>query len=114
MFKLRKLPTTTALATAAAGHRVLLIDVRERDEWDAGHAAEAINAPLSELDSLIDHFPKDRPVVVVCRSGRRSTEATPRFRRKGFDASNLEGGMAAWVTSGLLIVATQGSPARII
>lgn len=113
MFKLKKLPTITAEAAAAAGDRVLLIDVRERHEWDAGHASVAVNAPLSELDKLIDHFPTDRPIVVVCRSGRRSTEATTRFRRKGFNASNLEGGMAAWVTSGLLIVGAE-SPARIV
>ncbi len=114
MFKRKKLPLVTAQETVAAGEGVVLIDVRERHEWEAGHARTAINAPLSELDMYLEALSVDRPIVCVCRSGKRSAEATARFRREGFSASSLDGGMAAWVTGGFGVVAAQGTPGRIL
>lgn len=114
MFTLKKIPTTNAQATVDAGDNVFLVDVREIPEWEAGHALGATNAPLSELESLVTTFPHDRKIVFVCRSGRRSREATIQTHRKGFDVANLEGGMAAWVASGFEIVNSEGSPGRIL
>jgi rhodanese-related sulfurtransferase len=52
--------------------------------------------PLDQLALRLDELPKDREIVVVCRSGNRSGVATALLERAGFDAINLEGGMIAW------------------
>lgn len=67
-------------ARAAADGRVLLLDVREADEWAAGHAPHAVHRPLGALDP--QQVPTDRPVVTVCRSGNRSAKAARRAARR--------------------------------
>jgi rhodanese-related sulfurtransferase len=86
----------------------LLLDVREPHEWNAGHAAGARHVPLWELPERLDALPRDRQVLVVCRSGHRSSRATSLLVRSGFDAVNLDGGMRAWVTAGLPLEAEDG------
>ncbi len=95
-------------ARLAASGAIVLLDVREPQEWEAGHAAEAVHLPLGQL---ADHASADgRPVIAVCRSGNRSGDATRRLRRAGVDAFNLSGGMLAWAEGGLPIVRTDGTP----
>lgn len=81
--------------------RVELVDVREQWEWDAGHIEEARHVPLGELPARLDELPRERPVVVVCRSGARSADATEFLRAQGFDAHNLDGGVQLWTGEGL-------------
>lgn len=88
----------------------LLLDVREDDEWKAGHVAEAMHVPLGQLAERVDELPDDRPVVVVCRSGRRSAQATAFLAASGFNAVNLAGGMQAWAASGLGFEGADGAP----
>lgn len=76
----------------------LLLDVREPEEWAAGHAPAAVHVPLGELDPSA--VPGDRIVVAVCRSGRRSDQAAARLAAAGVDARNLAGGMQAWAAAG--------------
>jgi SulP family sulfate permease len=81
----------------------LVIDVREQREFRRGHIAQAQVIPLLKLFADISQVPKDRPVVFVCRAGRRSTRATYALANQGFDnARVLQGGMLAWEAAGLL------------
>jgi rhodanese-related sulfurtransferase len=87
----------------------LLLDVREDDEWDAGHVSGAAHIPLGHLAERLDELPGDRQVVVVCRSGVRSARATAFLATSGFDAVNLAGGMRAWAAAGLRFEASDKS-----
>jgi len=93
----------------------MLLDVREQDEWDAGHAPEAQFIPLGEVVARVAEVPRDRRIVVICRSGARSDRAAQFLRGQGIDAVNLAGGMRAWVASGYDdIVAADGLPGTVI
>jgi len=83
-------------AVALVRSGVPLVDVREQDEWDAGHAPQAQLLPLSELGSRVDEVPSSGEVLVVCHAGVRSARATAALRRAGLSAVNVEGGMLAW------------------
>ena len=100
-----------AAARADAGE-VLLLDVREDDEWAAGHAPGAVHAPLSRL--RLQDVPGDRPVVAVCRSGGRSGQATAALVGAGRDVVNLSGGMLEWAAAGLAVVQDDGSPGSVL
>lgn len=80
-----------------------IVDVRERQEWDAAHVPGALHIPLGELERRLGELPRDRPLVAACRSGSRSAEATRLLREHGYDAANLAGGMEAWQRAGLPI-----------
>ncbi len=92
----------------------VLLDVRERNEWDAGHAPHAVHIPLRELSEATGWMSKQHRVVVVCRSGRRSAHATAALRAAGVDALNLLGGMQAWRDAGADVVADHGITPTII
>jgi rhodanese-related sulfurtransferase len=79
-----------------------VIDVRERDEWDGGHMADATLLPLGELEQRRHELDLAAPVVIVCRSGRRSLTAAEILLEAGFqDVRSLAGGMIAWHDAGL-------------
>jgi rhodanese-related sulfurtransferase len=80
---------------------VQLVDVREDHEWDAGRIPGARHVTLSELPAHAGSIGRDTPVVFVCRVGGRSTMAAQAFRRAGYDAYSLDGGMLAWAARGL-------------
>lgn len=105
-----EVPADRAAAMTTDGDAVLL-DVREDEEWDAGHAPHAVHAPLSSLE-LAD-VPTDRPIVAVCRSGSRSGHLTEMLAPRGFDIVNLTGGMVAWAAAGLPVVRDDGSPGDV-
>jgi rhodanese-related sulfurtransferase len=85
-----------------------LLDVRRADEWQAGHAPEALHVPLDALQQRVGEVPTDRRVVAVCRSGARSARATKFLRDRGIDVVNLDGGMQAWQRSGGDVVGAGG------
>jgi rhodanese-related sulfurtransferase len=85
----------------------LLVDVREQDEWDAGHAPDAVHLPLSQLESRFDELPNGEPLLIICHSGYRSLRATDALARAGFSARNVVGGMSAWARAGGPVV-TEG------
>ena len=78
-----------------------LVDVREADEWQTGHAPGARQIPLAELASRLADVPRERPLAFVCRSGGRSELATELARRHGIEALNVDGGLLAWQHAGL-------------
>lgn len=80
----------------------LLVDVREPAEWDAGHAPGAVLIPLGQLAVRQSELPRDRELIMVCRSGNRSGTAAALLRRAGLSpVRNMAGGMIAWSRSGL-------------
>ena len=91
-----------------------LLDVREDDEWVAGHIDGAQHIPLGELAERLEELPKERTVVAVCRSGGRSEAAVRGLSRLGYAAENLEGGVNAWSRAGLPLVANTGGAGRVI
>ncbi len=81
--------------------RPFLLDVRQPDEYRAGHIAGAALIPLRELAVRMKDLPRDREIICVCRSGNRSHSATNQLRAAGFNAVNLQGGMINWSRHGL-------------
>jgi rhodanese-related sulfurtransferase len=77
-----------------------VIDVREPYEWEAGRIAAARHVPLDRLASSAETIDRERPVIFVCRAGVRSLMAAQAFKRAGFEARSLAGGMEAWVSEG--------------
>ncbi|WP_245775941.1 rhodanese-like domain-containing protein [Saccharopolyspora flava] len=88
----------------------VLLDVREDDEWQAGHAPEAVHIPMSKLVERLDDIPEADQVYVVCRSGGRSAKVTAYLNANGWDAVNVERGMNGWSAIGRPLVATDGDP----
>lgn len=92
----------------------VLLDVREPDEWRAGHAPEAVHVPLAALAASVDRLDKDQPIVAVCRVGTRSERAAGVLLQRGYDAVNLAGGMQAWDAAGMPVVTDTGDPGQVI
>lgn len=92
---------------------VAVLDVREPDEWAAGHVPGAVHVPLGELPDRADLVPSSGPVLVVCAVGGRSARATAFLARQGTDAVNLAGGMHAWAEAGRPMVSETGEPAQV-
>ena len=114
------MPTTSvpevdvAEARRRVEHGALLLDVRAAEEWDAGHAAEALWIPMNEVEERHAELPTGHPVVVVCRSGHRSAFVTEVLIARGFQATNLHGGMRAWAAAGHTLVTDGNEPAYVL
>jgi rhodanese-related sulfurtransferase len=82
----------------------MLLDVREADEWQAGHAPVAVHLPMSTISGRAGELPTDRQIICVCHLGQRSAMVADALRRAGWDAVNLSGGMESWAAAGLPVV----------
>lgn len=100
----------TAVAAQARG--AVLVDVRETDEWEAGHAPGAVHVPLGTVERAVGRF-AGQTVLTVCRSGGRSTRAVEVFAASGVTVRNVAGGMAAWAEAGLPVVRADGSTGAV-
>jgi len=94
-------PETGAAALFAAlavDPRPQLVDVRTSAEFSAGHVAGAVSLPVTSLAARLEALGLDpaRPVVAICLTAHRSIPAVRLLRRRGFEASQLSGGMLAW------------------
>lgn len=85
-----------------------LLDVREPDEWVAGHAPEAVHIPLGDLGQRTAEIPADQTIYVICRSGNRSGRAAQALNGAGWTAVNVAGGMQDWAAAGLPMVSESG------
>jgi rhodanese-related sulfurtransferase len=95
--------------------QAFLLDVREPDEWEAGHAPNAHHVPMMEIPARIAELPTDAEVVVVCRSGGRSGQVVSYLIGNGWDnVRNLDGGMHSWAAAGRDMVSENGQPARVL
>jgi rhodanese-related sulfurtransferase len=80
---------------------VLILDVREQSEYDAGHIPGVTLIPLNDVPNRLNEIPKDKPVIVTCRSGNRSGQATDFLRQQGYtNVHNMTGGINAWQQAG--------------
>ncbi len=99
------LPRDVDVQTAAALRErpdVVILDVREQNEWDEGHIPGAVFMPMGEVPSRLSEIPTDKTVIVQCRSGNRSNQVTDYLRGQGFtNVHNLSGGINAWQSAGL-------------
>jgi rhodanese-related sulfurtransferase len=104
---------TPDAALSLLSEGAVLIDVREPDEWLVGRAPQAVHIPLGELASQFSALPSDRKLIMVCRSGGRSGKAAAALVERGFPAVNLAGGMQAWQSASLPVVADEGVPGEV-
>jgi rhodanese-related sulfurtransferase len=94
----------------------LLLDVREDDEWAAGHIEGARHVPMNQVPQHVNYgegFSLDQRIVVVCKMGGRSAQVTAWLTQQGYDAVNLDGGMLAWATSGRPMISADGQPPHV-
>lgn len=100
----KPLPTEVTPTEAAAmrDSGALVLDVREQSEWVAGHVAGAMLIPLGELESRMSELPKDKDIVVMCRTGVRSAQGRDTLLKAGFKrVTSMTGGITAWTSGGL-------------
>jgi rhodanese-related sulfurtransferase len=112
-------PTQISEITADQANQMVesgayLLDVREDDEWEAGHAPTAVHIPMGVVSERLAEIPTDRAVVCVCRLGGRSGSVATALDEAGFDVHNLDGGMTAWEIAGLPVVTDDGAPGQVI
>ncbi len=91
-----------------------IVDVREDDEWAAGHAPGALHIPLGQLGARLGELDPRRTLAVVCRSGNRSSRAVAALTAAGLTAHNVDGGMTAWAAAGHPVVTDDGRPGQVI
>ena len=85
----------------------LVLDVRDKKEFDSGHIVDAVNIPYSALESRLGELKahKSRPVVVACKMGQHSGAAGTLLRKNGFErVTRLTGGVAEWRNQSLPVV----------
>ncbi|GGS37287.1 rhodanese-like domain-containing protein [Streptomyces griseoviridis] len=107
-----------AVEVAELKDDAFLLDVREDDEWRAGHAEGALHIPLSEFAArygeLTEAAPDGGRVHVICRSGGRSAQVTMYLVQQGIDAVNVDGGMQVWAAAGRPVVTDAGEPGHVV
>lgn len=78
------------------GESVKMLDVREPEEWAAGHIKGAKHIPLGQVLERLRELDADEELIVICRSGNRSGLACELLEEKGFNVVNMTGGLMAW------------------
>ena len=92
---------------------ITLLDVREPDEWDLGHAPGAVHIPLAELPLRFGDLDLDADLYVICRGGGRSETAVRYLETVGVEAGVVDGGMIAWASADRPVVRPDGSPGAV-
>ncbi len=105
-----QLPAEISVAQAAEAQKdgALILDVRQPEEWAQGHIAGATLIPLGDLPKRLNEVPKNREVVVVCRTGVRSAQGRDLLKQAGFNrVTSMAGGLTQWQAQGLPVVSGQ-------
>ncbi|MEV7236171.1 rhodanese-like domain-containing protein [Streptomyces sp. NPDC051020] len=109
------LPSVDVAAVPSDG---LVLDVRENDEWAAGHVDGALHIPMSDFvgrfGEVTEAAEDGRRVHVMCRVGGRSARVTQYLVQQGIDAVNVDGGMLAWDGAGRPMVTDNDNPAFVL
>jgi rhodanese-related sulfurtransferase len=103
---------TRAEAQEMIANGAQLVDVRADHEWEAGRIGGAKHLPLPELAERTGEIDKERPVVLYCRGGNRSTMATEALAEAGYDAVKLSEGIVGWAGEGLPLEPEDGTVAE--
>jgi rhodanese-related sulfurtransferase len=98
-----------AVPAAEVPAQAYLVDVREDDEWLAGHAPGAQHIPLGVLSERCSQIPQDRDVYVICRSGGRSARAVQALDAGGWQVLNVADGMLGWESAGRTMASESGA-----
>ncbi|MGX1771876.1 rhodanese-like domain-containing protein [Nocardia brasiliensis] len=102
-----------AAPTTADPTRAILLDVREEDEWQLGHAPGAIHIPMVDVPARVDELEFDADLYVICRQGGRSLQVVEYLTHIGFEAIQVRGGMVAWQQAGRPLIADGDHQAKI-
>ncbi|MEU2160532.1 rhodanese-like domain-containing protein [Streptomyces sp. NPDC019208] len=109
------LPSVDAASVPAGA---LVLDVREDDEWAAGHVEGALHVPIGDFvarfGEVTEAVADGRRAYVMCRVGGRSAQVTQYLVQQGIDAVNIDGGMQAWDAAGRPMVTDSGNPAFVL
>jgi rhodanese-related sulfurtransferase len=92
---------------------VVLLDVRENDEWGRGHAAGAQHIPMDEVPARMAEIDPGATLFVVCHLGGRSMRVARYLAHNGYEPINVSGGMQAWSDAGRPVVADGGGPGTV-
>ncbi len=95
------------LVNMVNSEKAVLLDVRDRKEYEAGHIVDAINIPYSSLESRVEELNKfkERPIVIICKMGQHAGAAGTLLRKKGYEnISRLTGGIMEWRNQSLPVV----------
>ena len=99
-----------AIAVTDLADDAVVVDVREDDEWAAGHAPGAVHIVMSDIPVRIGDLPEGEPLPIICRSGGRSAQVVNYLAAQGYDVVNVDGGMRAWASAGKSMTAETGQP----
>lgn len=92
---------------------VVLLDVREDDEWQRGHAAGAQHIPMGDVPARMAEIDTDATLLVVCHAGGRSLRVAQYLARNGYEPINVAGGMLAWDGAGRPVVTDDGADGTV-
>ncbi|BBW99810.1 sulfurtransferase [Mycolicibacterium moriokaense] len=87
---------------------VILLDVREDDEWQRGHAPGALHIPMGQIPDRIDEIDSSATLYVTCMGGGRSQRVAQYLAQNGYSPINVSGGMLAWAGAGRPVVTDDG------
>jgi rhodanese-related sulfurtransferase len=102
-------PAVPQMPAAEVPADARLVDVREHDEWAAGHAPGALHIPLGELGARYQEISQDGPVYVICRAGGRSNQAAHALADGGWQVVNVADGMFGWHAAGRAMESPSGA-----
>jgi len=114
LFRKQPVPVVTLGIGSTLLAKDVLLDVRDEEEFLAGHIPDAWFCPVAQLESIRWDLPMMFRIVCVSRTGERGHAATDQLRQWGFNAANLAGGMEAWVADGRPVVREDGSPGVLL
>ncbi len=110
-------PAVTEAAVADVpvqfGPGAVLLDVREDDEWQRGHAAGALHIPMGQVPARLAEITADGELYVICRAGGRSRRVAQYLQDNGYRPVNVEGGMQAWADAGRPVITDGGGPGSV-
>lgn len=95
------------------GAEVVLLDVREHDEWQRGHAVDAQHIPMGEVPTRLEEIDPAAELYVICLAGTRSMHVAQYLQRSGYRPVNVSGGMLAWASAGRPVVTDDGQPGNV-
>ena len=96
-----------------SGLHTVLLDVREDDEWQRGHAAQALHIPMGQVPARLGEIDAQAELYIICHAGGRSLRVATFLQQNGYRAVNVNGGMLAWAGAGRPVVTDAGEPGLV-